>query len=105
MLVAIGASVLVADPHTVGGVATRNTTAKISALQGTTYDEIVRHRGTDVAAAYAAAQLDAAPGIRTRSANEGVECRLVEAPAFPYATEPDAAEVAHREHERARAAG
>ena len=62
-----GADVLVVDRHEVGGVATRNTTAKVSALQGTRYQEILHSRGADVAAAYAAAQVDAVTGIRRLS--------------------------------------
>jgi hypothetical protein len=46
-----GADVIVLDRSVVGGVATRNSTAKISALQGTVYREVRRHRGPDAAAA------------------------------------------------------
>src|SRR5687767_3412754 len=52
-----GAEVLVVDRHGVGGVATRNTTAKVSALQGTMYRAITGHRNAEAAEAYAAAQL------------------------------------------------
>jgi glycine/D-amino acid oxidase-like deaminating enzyme len=105
LLAAIGADVLVVDRHSVGGVATRNTTAKISALQGTTYREIVRHRGADVAAAYAAAQLDAVARLRALIEDREIECGLTRAPAFTYATEPAATERAQDEHDCAAAAG
>jgi glycine/D-amino acid oxidase-like deaminating enzyme len=104
-LAELGADVLVADRHEVGGVATRNTTAKISALQGTAYREIVRRRGVDVAAAYASAQVDAVARLRTLVEERQIACRLTEAPALTYATEPRATEVAHDELERAKAAG
>src|SRR3954467_4517306 len=71
-----GATVLVLDRYEVGGVATRNTTAKISALQGTVYSEILRHRGEEVASAYAAAQLHAVNGIRALVAELDIECDL-----------------------------
>jgi glycine/D-amino acid oxidase-like deaminating enzyme len=105
MLATIGADVLVVDRHAVGGVATRNTTAKISALQGTAYAEITRKRGAEVAAAYAAAQLDAVARIRALIQERGIECRLVEAPSITYATERAATARAQRELESASAAG
>src|SRR3954447_10328493 len=73
-----GASVLVLDRHDVGGVATRNTTAKISALQGTVYSDIRRHRGDKVASEYAAAQLHAVSGIRSLAAELEIDCGLTE---------------------------
>src|SRR3954451_14819813 len=54
-----GADVLVVDRDDVGGVATRNTTAKVTALQGTRYHDITAARDADAAASYASAQLDA----------------------------------------------
>jgi glycine/D-amino acid oxidase-like deaminating enzyme len=100
-----GANVLVLDRYEIGGIATRNSTAKISALQGTAYRTITRRRGSQVAAAYALAQLDALAGYRELAGDLGVAGLLVESPAFTYATEPAAAERAHDEHEVARAAG
>jgi glycine/D-amino acid oxidase-like deaminating enzyme len=105
LLAAIGADVLVVDRHSVGGVATRNTTAKISALQGTTYSEIVRYRGSGVAAAYAEAQLDAVARLAALIEDGGIECGLTRAPAFTYATGSRAAERARRECDHATAAG
>src|SRR4051812_26048422 len=42
-----GAAVLVVDRNDVGGVATRNTTAKVTALQGTQYHDITSARDGD----------------------------------------------------------
>ena len=100
-----GADVLVVDRHEVGGVATRNTTAKVSALQGTRYQEILHSRGADVAAAYAAAQVDAVTGIRRLVADLDVDCACTEAPAFTYATDADGERRARAELEAAGNAG
>ena len=105
MLAHDGADVLVVDRHAVGGVATRNSTAKISALQGTKYSEVAARRSPEVATAYGAAQLDAVAGLRALIAGLGIDCRFTDAPAFTYATEPASAEVAFREYEAARDAG
>ena len=100
-----GADVLVVDRHEVGGVATRNTTAKVDALQGTRYQEILHSRGADVAAAYAAAQVDAVTGIRRLVADLDVDCACTEAPAFTYATDADGERHASAELEAAGNAG
>lgn len=100
-----GASVLVVDRYSVGGIATRNTTAKISALQGTTYRSITQHRGTDAAAGYAAAQLHAVRGLRHTVEQLDINCGLADAPAYTYATEPDGASKAREELDAARGAG
>jgi glycine/D-amino acid oxidase-like deaminating enzyme len=100
-----GATVLVLDRHDVGGVATRNTTAKISALQGTVYTEIRRHRGDQVASAYAAAQLHAVRGIRALVSELDIACGLTQATAFTYATEPECVGDARAEFDAALAAG
>lgn len=100
-----GADVLVLERYEVGGVATRNTTAKISALQGTTYHAIRSRRGAGVAAEYAAAQLDAVEGLRGLIAELKIDCALTDAPAITYATEREAGEEARAEFEAAREAG
>jgi glycine/D-amino acid oxidase-like deaminating enzyme len=105
LLASAGARVLVLDRGPIGGRATANTTAKISALQGTVYRTITAYRGEEVAAAYAAAQLDALAGYRALAHDLGVPDVLTEASAFTYATEASAAERAHDEHEVARACG
>jgi glycine/D-amino acid oxidase-like deaminating enzyme len=99
------ASVQVLERAQVGGVATRNTTAKVSALQGTRYQAIRQVRGADAAAAYAAAQLHALDGIRQLIKALGSDCDPVDAPAYTYATQPEAAATLHEEHDAAVAAG
>jgi len=100
-----GAEVLVVDRHGVGGVATRNTTAKVSALQGTMYRTIGDHRNAEVAAAYADAQVHAVDGIRQLAGRNGIDCQLTDAPAYTYATEVSSAKDARAEFEAAQAAG
>jgi glycine/D-amino acid oxidase-like deaminating enzyme len=105
LLVRAGRDVLVVDRHDVGGVATRNTTAKISALQGTTYRTIASARGHEVAADYAAAQLDAVAGIRALIDELGIDCALTEAPAYTYGTEPQTEAQLREEYDAASSAG
>jgi glycine/D-amino acid oxidase-like deaminating enzyme len=105
LLADAGANVLVLDRHDVGGVATRNTTAKVTALQGVTYRAIVKARGAETAAMYATAQLDAVEGLRALIGNAGIDCNMTVAPAFTYATELVAAAKAREELDAARSAG
>ena len=100
-----GADVVVVDRHSIGGVATRNTTAKITALQGTVYRMIRKHRGAEAAAAYASAQLHALDGIRRLVAELDIDCALTTATAWTYATQPERAADARDEFDAASAAG
>jgi glycine/D-amino acid oxidase-like deaminating enzyme len=100
-----GHDVLVLDRARVGGVATRNTTAKVSALQGTTLQRVLAARGQDAATDYAMAQLDAVSAIRGLVAELGIECELTPDFASTYATEPQAAARVDRELRAAQAAG
>jgi glycine/D-amino acid oxidase-like deaminating enzyme len=86
-----GADVLVVERHDIGGVATRNTTAKVSALQGTTCSTIRSARDADVAGAYVQANLHAVDGMRQLIRRLAIDCALTDAPAYTYATEPGAA--------------
>lgn len=105
LLVRAGHDVMIVDRQEPGGVATRNTTAKISALQGTSYQAITSSRGADVARRYAAAQLDAVAGIRAVVEELGIECALTDAPAYTYGTEPASAAKLRREYDAASRAG
>lgn len=100
-----GADVLVLDRHGVGGVATRNTTAKVSALQGLAYRRIAATRGHEHAAMYGTAQMDAVAALRRLISELRIECGLTEASAFTYATEVRAAELAEEELAAATNAG
>ncbi len=80
-----GHDVLVVDRDIVGGVATRNTTAKVSALQGTTLGSIAQTRGAPAARAYANAQVDAVDGLRSLIDTTGIECAMTAATAVTFA--------------------
>ena len=99
-----GHDVIVLDRGTVGGVATRNTTAKVSALQGTTLSKVTQARGAPAASLYAAAQVDAVEGLRALIDTLGIECAMTSATAVTFALEADAAARVTAEHDAALAA-
>lgn len=86
LLESAGAQCLVLDRHDVGGVVTRGSTAKLTALQGTSYQSIESHHGLYGAMCYAAASTAGVAGLRSLIADRGIECSLTEAPAITYAT-------------------
>jgi glycine/D-amino acid oxidase-like deaminating enzyme len=100
-----GREVLVLDRHGVGGITTRGSTGKLTALQGSTLPKVADHRGQDGAAAYAAAALAGVAGLRSLIEELAIDCDLVEAPDHVYATEPDAADRCQRVLTVARASG
>ncbi len=100
-----GHDVLVIDRDVVGGVATRNTTAKVSALQGTTLSSITQARGAEAAALYAAAQLDAVDGLRRLIDTQSIDCAMTAATAVTFALEQPAEPRVTTEHNAALAAG
>jgi glycine/D-amino acid oxidase-like deaminating enzyme len=100
-----GADVTVLDRHGVGGVVTRSSTAKLTALHGAAYHRIAAGRGEEVAAAYGAANLAGVSGLTTLIEERGVDCRLERAPALTYATTAEGAETAAAELEAATQAG
>jgi glycine/D-amino acid oxidase-like deaminating enzyme/nitrite reductase/ring-hydroxylating ferredoxin subunit len=85
-----GMDVVVLERHGIGGVTTRGSTAKLTALQGSMYTSIEQQRDADAASAYAeAAQL----GVRALSeliATLGIDCSLTRAPDHTFATEAEA---------------
>jgi glycine/D-amino acid oxidase-like deaminating enzyme len=99
-----GREVLVLERDVVGGVATRNTTAKVSALQGTTISAIAAH-STDAALAYAAAQLDAVRGLASLITDMGIECAMTRADAYTYAAYDEGIRRVAEELRAAQAAG
>lgn len=80
-----GHDVVVVERDVVGGVATRNTTAKVTALQGTALRAITEHRGADAADAYARAQVAAVDGLRALIDATGIECAMTPATAVTFA--------------------
>ncbi|HUR76418.1 MAG TPA: FAD-dependent oxidoreductase [Acidimicrobiales bacterium] len=80
-----GREVLVVERDLVGGVATRNTTAKVTALQGHVLSTIEEIRGQDAALAYASAQSDAVEGLRALIERLDVDCAVTASDAITYA--------------------
>jgi len=100
-----GCHVLVIDRHGVGGVTTRGSTGKLTALQGDTLLQIEEHRGGDGALAYATASQAGVAGLRSVIDALGIDCALTDAADHVFATEPGAADRCRRLLEVARSAG
>ncbi len=100
-----GHDVVVIDRDIVGGVATRNTTAKVSALQGTTLSHITKARGETAASSYAAAQVDAVDGLRALINTLAIDCAMTPATAVTFALETGAGPRVTQEQNAALAAG
>ena len=100
-----GLRVLVLERHGVGGITTRGSTGKLTALQGRTLLDVVNHRGAEAAADYAAAALAGVAGLRALVHELDIACSLTEAPDHVYATEPEAAARGAELADTARAAG
>jgi glycine/D-amino acid oxidase-like deaminating enzyme len=105
MLSTQGAQVAVVDRHGIGGVVTRSSTAKLSALQGTIHRLLADAHGTDTVVGYASANLAAVEGLVSMIEECGIECALRRAPAFTYATTADGVDVAAAELAAAKEAG
>ena len=100
-----GFDVLVLERHGIGGVTTRGSTGKLTALQGDTLAQIAKHRGDEAAGVYAAASVAGVAGLRALVDELGIDCSLTDAPDHVYATEPKAAERCRAAFEVARASG
>jgi glycine/D-amino acid oxidase-like deaminating enzyme len=99
LLARAGRQVAVVEARSVGAVATGNTTAKLSLLQGTRLSRILRHQSEHVGRAYVEANTEGAQWLRRFCDDHGVAVQ--ERPAVTYAA--DASEVAtvRREHDAA----
>lgn len=100
-----GLDVLVVDRHGIGGVTSRGSTGKLTALQGQLLPKIERHRGRDAAATYATAARAGVAGLRQLIDEVGVACDLVVADDHVFATEADGLERARKVFDAARHAG
>ncbi len=100
-----GLSVAVLEARTIASGVTGNSTAKLSALQGTIYSRIRGKHGPDAAHAYAElnrAGVEEAFAIAERL---GIECRIERRPAFTHAEREENRDQIEDEIEAARAAG
>jgi glycine/D-amino acid oxidase-like deaminating enzyme len=100
-----GVSVVVLEAGTLGRGTSGHTTAKISALQGTTLSQLDDKHGRRVTAAYAEAQRAAAAWMSGRVAERNVQCGFERRPAWTYTTDPGSVATVEREAEVAVAIG
>jgi glycine/D-amino acid oxidase-like deaminating enzyme len=100
-----GLDVLVVDRHGIGGVTTRGSTGKLTALQGDLLLEIERARGRAAASMYAAAAVTGVDGLRQLLDRHGVDAAVTVADDHVFATEASATERARRVHDAAERAG
>ena len=85
LLARAGVDVVLLEADRIGSRTTGNTTAKVSALQGSVYGAIRRHNGDDAVRDYAAATLDARAWLLDELSG-AAEGTLEERPAVSYAT-------------------
>ena len=100
-----GLSVVVIEA---GGAARRTTghsTAKLTALHGLTYAELINGKGIEVASAYAAGNMVALDRFRQLIGELGIDCDLTEAEAFTCAATDAGIGVIEREAEAAARSG
>jgi glycine/D-amino acid oxidase-like deaminating enzyme/nitrite reductase/ring-hydroxylating ferredoxin subunit len=84
LLAAAGASVVVIDAGPLCAGATGYTTAKVTALHGLVYRELIARHGIERATAYAAANHAAIADVAAFVADDGIECDFTRASAYTY---------------------
>jgi glycine/D-amino acid oxidase-like deaminating enzyme/nitrite reductase/ring-hydroxylating ferredoxin subunit len=84
-----GVEVAVLEARQVGSGVTGNTTAKLSALHGLSYDSLRSMRGTHAAAIYAAANEWGIERVAEIAGELEIECDLRRKPNFTYTETPD----------------
>ncbi|MBV9952279.1 MAG: FAD-dependent oxidoreductase, partial [Acidimicrobiia bacterium] len=89
----------------IGAGTTGRTTAKVSALQGLRYRELVRRHGVETARRYAAAQLAALEWMDQTVRSRSIDCHWERRPALTYATDARSQREVDEEREAAAAAG
>lgn len=87
-----GMDVVVLERHGIGGVTSRGSTGKLSALQGAQYPTIRAHRDAAATTDYAAASTFGVAALRALIGELGIDCALTEAADHTFVTEPDALE-------------
>jgi glycine/D-amino acid oxidase-like deaminating enzyme/nitrite reductase/ring-hydroxylating ferredoxin subunit len=100
-----GARVAVLEARRVGSGVTGCTTAKVTALQQTTYRELRRRHGADGAAIYAEASIAGVELLAEIATGERMECELERRPAFTYAATEGERPTIESEHDTAKRAG
>lgn len=103
MLARAGHRVIVLEARSVGAVATGNTTAKLTLLQGTRLSDLRTRHGLETAGAYLAANAEAQRWLLEACARHGVPVQR--RPATTYATTAEGAETVRQEWLTARELG
>lgn len=105
LLARSGASVTVLERHRVSSGTTGGTTAKVTALHGTTYSAIADRHGAEALRAYGAAN-NSGVGLITSLATEyGIACDLTPMPAVIHAATDDGRRAVEAEAQAVRDAG
>lgn len=100
-----GLRVAVLEAERVGQGASGNNTAKVSALQGTVYSELIRRHGVAAAAGYARANLAGVERLAGIVKQEGIDCELLRHPAVTYAIDESERASVEAEYDAAKRAG
>jgi glycine/D-amino acid oxidase-like deaminating enzyme/nitrite reductase/ring-hydroxylating ferredoxin subunit len=100
-----GLRVAVVEAERVGHGTSGNNTAKVSALQATTYSELTTKHGVAAARVYAEASLAGVETLAGIVEREGIDCDLRRRPAVTYALDESERESVAAEFEAARRAG
>ncbi|MCW2762117.1 MAG: FAD-dependent oxidoreductase [Marmoricola sp.] len=103
LLARAGHRVAVVEAREVGAVATGNTTAKVSLLQGTKYTDLLRYQSTRVAAAYLEANREGQQWLLRFCEDHGVPVQR--RAAFTYAAQKSEASTVRKEHDAAASLG
>ncbi len=103
LLARSGRRVAVVEARHVGAVATGNTTAKVSLLQGTKYSRLLRYQSRQVAGAYVEANLEGQQWLLRFCEDHGVPVQR--RAAFTYAAAKSEVATARKEHDAAASLG
>ena len=103
LLARAGRRVAVIEAREVGAVATGNTTAKVSLLQGTKYSQLLRYQSKDVAGAYVEANREGQGWLLRFCEDHGVPVQR--RPAYTYAASEGELSTVRKEHDAAKSLG
>ena len=103
LLARAGRRVAVVEARDVGAVATGNTTAKVSLLQGTKYSRLLHYQSQKVAGAYVEANREGMEWLLRFCEDQGVPVQR--RPAITYAADESELSTVEREHEAASSLG
>lgn len=100
-----GAAVALLEARTIASGVTGNSSAKLSALQGTAYSMIAGKAGRDAAAEHARLNLAGIADVERIATEHGIECAFRRRPAVTFTEDPSRVSRLEKELEAARAAG